>query len=302
MLKPRPGPQILAQPRQAYATPSADVTAAERFQFADYEADFQTSGRYRHIVGGAQSSPVAQCPNCERPLTQLLMLDTSDPRLQLTDWKRDLRLLFCWRCALPWTPVLADYNNPEAREEDVKRWAALRNEWYTENGWLQTVRLRDRESKSFGNLVPFYYRVNEDNSVTLLQYIKGPVVPDWPYPDYPDAFPEAPATLLRLTAEVQDAVRASNLGEDAKYLDEGAWPDFEDFLDETNWHQIGGEPWLPSGWYTMPCPRCSQPMPFLAHIQDPCADPRGFVGGKDVDVHFHACVHCCIIGAYSHFN
>jgi len=311
MFKPRPGLTILALPSQAFAIPFAEVTAAEMFRFADYEADRKISDSYQHIFCGAQRGPVANCPNCDRPLTQLLVLDTTDPRLHLTEWNRDLPLLFCWRCVLAHTEILGDYNE-EAREEDAKRRARAAEEWYTESGRLQITRLRNADGIGFGDQIPFYYQVNADRTIRLLQYKRGPVIPDWPYPDYPDTFPEAHARLFRLTDEVQDAIRARNLGEDADYLnDEDEWPDFPDidyilgdlkpaFYASLVWHQIGGEPWLAHGWYTMHCPLCSEPMPFLAHIQDPCTDERGFVGGRnDADVYFHTCAKCFVLGVYS---
>lgn len=304
MLKTRPGPQALARPSQAYAIPATDVTEAVLFRFADYNADFAHSERYRHIFCGAQQGPVAYCPNCDRPLTQLLVLDTDDPRLQMTEWDRNLPLLFCWRCALAHTALFVDYQGNSAYAVEGRRKRREQEaHWYTQTGRIQTTRLHLTDGTAYADLVPFYYRVNSDRTITLLQYRKGPATPEWPYPNYPDAFPEARARLFRLTEEVQDAMRALHLGEEADYLnDEDEWPDFPDLdyiLGHDEWHQVGGESYNCYGWHTMPCPLCSGPMPFLAHIVDKCADPRGFVGGRDWDVLFHACTKCFVLGAFS---
>ena len=53
----------------------------------------------RHIFCGAHDIPGAGCPNCGRPLLQMMSLDASDERLQLAvlGVKR-VPLLICWRC------------------------------------------------------------------------------------------------------------------------------------------------------------------------------------------------------------
>jgi hypothetical protein len=302
MFKPRPGPKFLARPSQAYAIAYTEVTADDLFRFVDYEADIALSAKYRHIFCGAQREPVAYCPNCERPLTQLLALDTADPRLELTEWDRDLPLLFCWRCALWMTSLFADTRNPAYAEEQLRERAEKKAQWYTTSGQIHTIRMLDADGTGIGDQTAFYYQVNPDNTITLLQYRRGLGNPGEPYPDYPDAFPEAPASLIRLTEEVQDAIRAVNLGELAEYLDEGGWPDFEDsesILGLAEWHQVGGEPDKQVAWYTMTCPLCGGPMPFLAQFNDTCTDPRGFVGGAEVDVLFHTCAKCFVLGAFS---
>ncbi len=53
----------------------------------------------RHVFCGAQAIPGAGCPNCDRPLMQMMSLDASDQRLQLAALGvARIPLLFCWRC------------------------------------------------------------------------------------------------------------------------------------------------------------------------------------------------------------
>ena len=57
-------------------------------------------GPYRHVFCGSPSVEGAACPLCQRPLTQLLSLDTRDPLLQTSGAELGhLPLLFCWGCA-----------------------------------------------------------------------------------------------------------------------------------------------------------------------------------------------------------
>ncbi len=62
-------------------------------------------GEFRHVFYGAQQVPVADCPNCEKPLIRYFQLDTTDPRLGCTDAPTEfLPLLYCWSCKIPTFP------------------------------------------------------------------------------------------------------------------------------------------------------------------------------------------------------
>lgn len=53
----------------------------------------------RHTFCGAHNISGADCPNCDRPLMQMMSLDASDERLQLRSLGvQRLPLMFCWRC------------------------------------------------------------------------------------------------------------------------------------------------------------------------------------------------------------
>ena len=55
----------------------------------------------RHLFCGKHRIPGAHCPNCNTPLLQMLSLDASDPRLELSCLGVPrVPLLFCWRCHL----------------------------------------------------------------------------------------------------------------------------------------------------------------------------------------------------------
>src|SRR4051812_24472958 len=55
----------------------------------------------QHRFFGPSGLRGAVCPNCKLPLTHLLTLDTSDPRLDfLRRFGARVPLLFCWRCPL----------------------------------------------------------------------------------------------------------------------------------------------------------------------------------------------------------
>jgi hypothetical protein len=53
----------------------------------------------RHVFCGAHDIAGAGCPNCDRPLMQMMSLDASDERLELTELGvARVPLLFCWKC------------------------------------------------------------------------------------------------------------------------------------------------------------------------------------------------------------
>lgn len=59
---------------------------------------YKRDGDYEHFLGGAQSW--ADCPNCQKPMLQLMSLDLRDPRLGLCGTGiSNLPLLFCWTCS-----------------------------------------------------------------------------------------------------------------------------------------------------------------------------------------------------------
>lgn len=143
---------------------------------------------------------------------------------------------------------------------------------------------------------PFYYSMTEDGGVTLLEYGPGGACLDFPYVDYPTAFPGAPAVLLEMTGEAQRLIQAFH--ED----DEFTWEDIPEglrYLIDCR-HQIGGEPFLiqRNPEEQMACCRCHRRMPFLAAIGDDCLDARGFTGNVAVQVLYFYCTNCHVIGAF----
>ena len=63
------------------------------------------SGAVEHVIGGSHDCAGGWCPNCDRPLMQLMALDLSDPALAAVVAPDPvLRLLFCHRCGVAWSP------------------------------------------------------------------------------------------------------------------------------------------------------------------------------------------------------
>ena len=146
----------------------------------------------------------------------------------------------------------------------------------------------------------FLYRLGNGGAVELLQWGQGGTVMDFPYEDYPTAFPGAKATLRPLTPEEQTLIRRINgrfggeTGEARQALRRQAEPLG---LWEVR-HQIGGEPFLTQSLLDLSCPLCGGEMPFLASIADDCLDARGFAGNSDVQVLYHYCRGCQVVGGY----
>src|SRR6266571_7451534 len=142
----------------------------------------------------------------------------------------------------------------------------------------------------------FSYRLLDAGEVTLLRYVQGPPEDDFPYEDYPDFFPQAPARLVQITGEAQEVLRQQNSGR--RVQSALAWNNPE--LLEPR-HQYGGEPLLlqQDTEYRVECPVCGEPMPFLANIGADCLDPRGFVDDEFVQVLYHYCPGCQAVAAFN---
>jgi hypothetical protein len=135
---------------------------------------------------------------------------------------------------------------------------------------------------------PFYYRLLSEPLVELLIYNRGGVEADFPYPDYPDYFPESPVTLAAIPPDVQERLVKINEGE------------IDDMQLGRPRHQIGGIPYLfqyePERQSS--CAVCHAPMPFLATICDDNGDARGFTENSGVQMLFRYCRRCCVVLAY----
>ena len=143
---------------------------------------------------------------------------------------------------------------------------------------------------------PLSYRILDDGDVSLLQYNHGAPETDFPYDDYPVAFPGAPARLIQLNDMGQHMLRQYNDDDiDAWYPFLQKYPRLM-----TCRHQYGGEPYLiqRDTDYQINCPTCSGRMPFLASIGDDCLDPRGFTENESTQVIYHYCGHCQDVSAF----
>ena len=142
----------------------------------------------------------------------------------------------------------------------------------------------------------FVYQIRSDTDVQILQYTKGSMQSDFPYEDYPVAFPEAACALVPITADEQSMLRDLNSGSDDIYKIEDTRHDLV-----MPRHQIGGEPLLlqEDSAESPQCPVCSSPMPFFAQIGDRCLDARGLVGYEYVQVMYYLCRGCCVLTAFN---
>jgi hypothetical protein len=140
----------------------------------------------------------------------------------------------------------------------------------------------------------FYYRVFVDGSVSLIRYKSGGVTTDFPYKDYPDHFPGAPALLEPLTRDHQNTLRLLNTRRANMYRIQTSFPEML-----APQHQVGGEPLILrfDAMEPMLCIHCSGKMAFLACIADDCLDTRGLIGYQRAQVLFHFCRNCNVVGA-----
>lgn len=77
---------------------------SEHGHYVRYGVD---SDGFRHVFCGTPVVSGADCPNCDRPLLQLLALDSADARLELAAWRHPwIPLLFCWRCNVAQQPFV----------------------------------------------------------------------------------------------------------------------------------------------------------------------------------------------------
>jgi len=138
------------------------------------------------------------------------------------------------------------------------------------------------------------YELCSDGGIRFLAFRGGGVEDDFPYTDYPVAFPGKRFELDPVPEHVRSTLAAVHLGE----VDE--WED----LDESArsfckpMHQIGGQPYFMQGAPSALCPTCSRPMAFLASVGDETLDGRGFTDNDSVQVLFLLCREDRVVLSY----
>jgi hypothetical protein len=139
----------------------------------------------------------------------------------------------------------------------------------------------------------FSYRVGAAR-VRLLRYRRGGVQTGFPYADYPAEFPRAAARLRSVPRTQAETAARLNRGGEVDYTLPG-WRQ-QDRLR----HQVGGEPRLVQGHppRRILCPLCRGAMKLFATVADDCLDPRGFAGNSFVQVVYHRCDSCRVVGCY----
>lgn len=138
----------------------------------------------------------------------------------------------------------------------------------------------------------FSYRVTTDH-VDLIVFDSGDPYEDFPYEDYPVAFPGQPVELVPLTGVEQDAILRLNTT-DVPFAERERFAD----LDKPR-HQVGGVPrLLQPPMDEMKCPSCGARMPFLASIANENGTLRGFADNDFVQVIYHLCRACVVLSCY----
>lgn len=207
----------------------------------------KTAPRYQHVFCGEHEIPGAHCYVADHPMLRFLSLDTRDPRLGLDLGPiRFVHLLYCWSC---------DVGNVayHLSEDGV--------EMLGEKEFLADLRKR---------------------RLTLARFRKQLAASsDYPYADYPTAFPRRDARLVAVTSASEARQHRIELGTEEAPRGVVAH------------HQVGGLPHLAQGASYVPeCEECEKPMAFVAAIADDCVDPRGFVDNSGVQVLYFLCVPC----------
>jgi hypothetical protein len=248
--------------------------------------DLSASTKFEHWFCGAHDIPGAWCPNCNKPLLRFLDLDALDPRLELpNDGPRHVHLLYCWTCNVT---AIGTYEYDGPRRVPTDWFVALAD------GRPETLHRLGDPSES--GSAPFMYQILASGGVRLLQYARGGVQSAFPYADYPSFFPQAKASLVALDIDAEAAFYAENRQE------ERGRRFFERHLElHVPRHQVGGEPYLVQKDFnlTMRCPLCGKLMPRLAAIGDDCLDERGFTGQLFVQVIYHYCPSCAVVGCFN---
>lgn len=117
---------------------------------------------------------------------------------------------------------------------------------------------------------------------------RGEVVDGFPYPDYPVAFPGVPVRLEAVTPEEARAIHALNEGEVP------ARGSLAHSLSEPR-HQVRGVPYEMQPFDAPVC-SCGERMEFLASLGDATFTGRGFTDNPYVQVAYHLCGTCAIVG------
>jgi hypothetical protein len=211
-----------------------------------------------HRFCGAHDIPGAICIH-GHPLLRLFSLATSDPALGLGDLGIPfVHLLCCWRC----DATTVDYLLTPDGGVDV--FAAERRA-----AWLKSLEQRGIDVAA--------HVARMDSRAT-----------DYPYEEYPFAFPGRPVRLQPLTATEQEELldRELNGSSAARRLRAR--------------HQVGGLPYLAQGSDFVPtCAGCGEKTIFFASVADDCTDPRGFTGNSGVQMVYFLCPGCRRVSGFN---
>jgi hypothetical protein len=211
----------------------------------------EPAGASTHAFCGAHDIRGAWCFSGDHPLLRFVSFDTRDDRLGFNELGVPfVHLLYCWRC---------DVGDLEYRLERDGGVTAL-----GEREWIEGLKRAGYEPEE------------------VRERLRKPET-DFPYQDYPWAFPLQSVELRQISGGEQNAILASELDGAVALPAALGLP----------CHQVGGLPYLTQGSSCVPsCPECSEPMAFVASIADDCGDPRGFTSNEFVQVVFFLCPRC----------
>lgn len=136
----------------------------------------------------------------------------------------------------------------------------------------------------------FFYRLVE-NGLEILRFQPGPSYSDFPYALYPPDFPPVPVELDPIPDFEQELVRRRNRGVGDRHALRRKFPEAL-----RPRHQVGGEPLYLQPWRGICCVDCRAQMPFFASIGNWNGSREGFAGTDFVQVLFHLCRACRVVG------
>jgi hypothetical protein len=126
----------------------------------------------------------------------------------------------------------------------------------------------------------------------LIEFAPGEPTADFPYENYPVAFPARELTLVALTSEEQDVIRHLN------HDDEVDWSDQRYRELSRPQHQIGGEPYLVQPSEEVHCAECGGPMPLFGTVGNDTFAPQKFTDNDYVQTLVHLCHRCSTVAVY----
>jgi hypothetical protein len=137
----------------------------------------------------------------------------------------------------------------------------------------------------------FSYRIIS-GKIEIISYEKGSYYDDFPYPNYPDAFPPISVGLEEVSEIEESIVKSLNRNKDYRLR-----PEYKYLT--TPYHQIGGEPYFVQDYKSEKCPRCGDEMAFFATIGNENGYSLGFSNNEYVQVIFQLCSSCLVFLAYN---
>lgn len=140
----------------------------------------------------------------------------------------------------------------------------------------------------------FFYAQESETTIAILECGLGGMEQDFPYENYPTAFPAANAWLVKIEQTEQALLQ------DLNRETTGIWqvPETMSYIARPN-HQYAGEPFLVQRNIDVSqvCPQCCHEMTLLISVADDNLDVRGFTGNSFVQVLFFVCESCRVVGA-----